>query len=53
MTTALMKKRIDALDMMRGLVILLLSQHLPTEGAAPLPKLAAPFYRAVYSAVTR
>lgn len=40
------------IDRSRGLVILLLSQHLPTEGAAPLPKLAAPFYRAVYSVVS-
>lgn len=40
------------IDRSRGLVILLLSQHLPTEGAAPLPKLATPFYRAVYSAVS-
>ncbi|KAF1729374.1 serine hydrolase [Pseudoxanthomonas mexicana] len=41
------------IDRERGLVILLMSQHLPTEGAPAPPKLAAPFYRAVYSAVTR
>ncbi len=40
------------IDRSRGLVILLLSQHLPTDGAHPLPKLATPFYRAVYSAVS-
>ena len=40
------------IDRERGLVILLLSQHLPTDGAPPLPKLATPFYRAVYSAAT-
>ncbi|WP_296279359.1 serine hydrolase domain-containing protein [Pseudoxanthomonas sp.] len=40
------------IDRERGLVILLLSQHLPTDGAPPLPKLATPFYRAVYSAVS-
>ena len=40
------------IDRSRGLVILLLSQHLPTEDAPSLPKLAAPFYRAVYSAVS-
>ena len=40
------------IDRERGLVILLLSQHLPTDGAPALPKLAAPFYRAVYQAAT-
>ena len=40
------------IDRERGLVILLLSQHVPTDGAPALPKLATPFYRAVYTAVT-
>lgn len=40
------------LDRERGLVILLLSQHLPGDDAPPLPKLAGPFYRAAYTAVS-
>lgn len=40
------------IDRQRGLVILLLSQHLPTDDAPPLPKLATPFYRAVYAAMS-
>ncbi|MDR7069898.1 CubicO group peptidase (beta-lactamase class C family) [Pseudoxanthomonas japonensis] len=40
------------IDRPRGLVILLLSQHLPTDEAPPLPKLATPFYRAVYAVVS-
>jgi len=40
------------IDRERGLVILLLSQHLPSDGGAELPKLATPFYRAIYSAVS-
>lgn len=40
------------IDRERGLVILLLSQHLPSDDAPALPKLATPFYRAVYSAVS-
>ena len=40
------------IDRERGLVILLLSQHLPADDAPALPKLATPFYRAVYTAVS-
>jgi len=40
------------IDRERGLVILLLSQHLPSDDAPALPKLATPFYRAVYTAVS-
>ncbi|MFT3667176.1 MAG: serine hydrolase domain-containing protein [Pseudoxanthomonas sp.] len=40
------------IDRERGLVILLLSQHLPSDDAPTLPKLATPFYRAVYTAVS-
>lgn len=40
------------IDRERGLVILLFSQHLPSDDAPALPKLATPFYRAVYSAVS-
>lgn len=40
------------IDRERGLVIVLLSQHLPSDDAPVLPKLATPFYRAVYSAVS-
>jgi len=40
------------IDRERGLVILLMSQHLPSDDAPALPKIATPFYRAVYEAVT-
>lgn len=40
------------IDRERGLVILLLSQHLPSDDAPALPKLATPFYRAVYTTVS-
>jgi CubicO group peptidase (beta-lactamase class C family) len=40
------------LDPVRHLVIVLMSQHLPVDGAPALPKLAGPFYRQVYTAVS-
>ena len=40
------------IDRSRGLVIVLMSQHLPTDGAPALPKMAAPFYRQVHSTVS-
>ncbi len=40
------------IDPSRKLAIVLMSQHLPVEGAPALPKLSAPFYRQVYSAVS-
>jgi CubicO group peptidase (beta-lactamase class C family) len=40
------------IDRSRRLVIVLMSQHLPTDGAPALPKIAAPFYRQVYSTVS-
>lgn len=40
------------IDRGRRLVIVLMSQHLPTDGAPSLPKIAAPFYRQVYSTVS-
>lgn len=40
------------IDRGRGLVILLLSQHLPGDDTPALPKLAGPFYRAAYTAVS-
>ncbi|MBD9479233.1 serine hydrolase domain-containing protein [Pseudoxanthomonas sp. PXM02] len=40
------------IDPVRHLVIVLMSQHLPVEGAPALPKLAGPFYRQVYADVS-
>jgi CubicO group peptidase (beta-lactamase class C family) len=40
------------IDPKRRLVIVLMSQHLPVDGAPALPKLAGPFYRQVYTAVS-
>lgn len=37
------------IDPARHLVIVLMSQHLPVDGAPALPKLAGPFYRQVYA----
>ncbi|PZQ27718.1 MAG: serine hydrolase [Stenotrophomonas acidaminiphila] len=39
------------IDPARHLVIVLMSQHLPVDGAPALPKLAGPFYRQVYAEV--
>lgn len=40
------------IDPVRHLVIVLMSQHLPVDGVPALPKLAGPFYRQVYTAVS-
>jgi len=40
------------IDPARHLVIVLMSQHLPVDGAPALPKLAGPFYRQVYAEVS-
>ena len=40
------------IDRQRGIVAILLAQHLPGEGANELPKLSGDFYRLVYQALT-
>ena len=40
------------IDPARHLVIVLMSQHLPVDGAPALPKLSGPFYRQVYAEVS-
>jgi CubicO group peptidase (beta-lactamase class C family) len=40
------------IDPARHLVIVLMSQHLPVDGAPALPKLSGPFYRQVYAGVS-
>ena len=40
------------LDPARHLVIVLMSQHLPVDGAPALPKLSGPFYRQVYAEIS-